>query len=318
MKKAIQFITVIAVLLPISGCAVLTNVYPSATVRVRIVDDERIPIQGVHCKLFSNSSDRAPPGLTDTNGIYSVVMHKIFADIGGVFQKQSYYNTKGDFWSQNWLPGQIEKAPPAGKVFTIVLKRIVDPVPMYHRLIETYIPKTNGVFGFDLAKGDWVFPDGKGTQADVFFDASLRFESRMDFDTQVSVVFTNELNGIQSFHAQTSYKSNSSMWSELPPPQIAPNDGYEPNISLWKISDGKPRAKTHEKEDRNYIFRTRVVTNEVGEITSANYGWTVGDFIVDPSSRKQLIYLKFRYYYNPDPHSKSLEPKEIADWQNRN
>ena len=312
-RKALACLTTaIMTLVSTSGCAAIANKssFGDATITVCIVDDKRQPIEGVHSKLFSLSSYDAPSGLTDTNGIYSVHLKEIYSQVSGSFNKQGYYKSIGPFW--HW--SQWGEVPPADTNLTIVLKRIIAPVPMSYREIRTYIPIHDEVVVFDLEKGDWVVPHGKGQIADFKMVSSLRFESRQDFEVKASVEFADALCSIQSFTAPNPNDINQ-MRSELMPPPIAPDTGYEHTLSLWGISTPTPKQyQSHRIGDRNYIFRTRVVTNEAGEIIKANYGWTVGEIIVDPSQNNK-IFLNFRYYYNPDPKSRSLEPKEIADRQ---
>ena len=298
----------LAALAPLSGCAVLTN-NPNATIHVRVVDDEGKPITGAHAHVYNIFDTGTKPGLTDTNGMHSIHLYNIF-EISGSFKKLGYYTSYGVFWEAS----EWSKVPPANTNFTVVLKRIIDPVPMTYKNIRTHIPRNDEPVGFDLAIGDWVVPSGKGTQADIYFTGTLRFESRQDFDVKVSVDFVDPFCGIQDFYNPKSMDKNK-IGSELIPPYTAPDFEYRKMLSLWSISSPKPkRLQQHLKADRNYIFRTRVITNEKDEIIKANYGWVVGDFIIDPSQNNK-IFLSFRYYYNPDPKSRSLEPKEIADRQ---
>jgi len=296
-----------------SGCAAATGFdhRGDATVTVRIVDADEQPIAGVHSKLFSFSSYSAPSGLTDTNGMYSVFLRKIDSQISGSFKKQGYYETGGSFWKWGEDVGLV---PPADTNFPVVLKRIIDPVPMVQKIIETYLPRNDEPIGFDLEVGDWVSPYGKGKTADIQMTGTSRFESRQDFDVKVSFEFIDELCGIQSFIAPDA-RDWSKLRSQLMPPHIAPDNGYEQTLLLWGMSTPKPKQyQSHKMGNRNYIFRTRVVTDDNGKIIKANYGWTMGEVEIDPEYGKQ-IWLRFYYYYNPDPKSRSLEPKEIADRQ---
>ncbi|MCL1909370.1 MAG: hypothetical protein FWG05_00370, partial [Kiritimatiellaeota bacterium] len=65
-------------------------------------------------------------------------------------------------------------------------------------------------------------------------------------------------------------------------------------------------------ETRRWIYRIRTEVDEDGKIISANYGWMTKDFqIGNPTGTLGVIVLN--YYHNPDPHSRSLEPKEITN-----
>ena len=299
--------TMLVILAPLSGCAVLTN-NPNATIRVRVVDEAGEPISGVSANVYNIYDMDTKPGLTDTNGMHSVHLYNIF-HINGSFQKQGYYTSYGVFWkAPEW-----GKVPPANTNFTIVMRRIIDPVPMTQRVIRTYLPRNDEPVGFDLEVGDWVRPYGTGKIIDIQMTGKMRYASQVDREVTITADFPEKLCGIQSFVALKS-SAHTPLRSELMPPYTAPDDGYEPMFSLWRIVDGAHNVKTHENKDQNYLFRARVVTNEKGEIIRANYGWTVGDIFTE-AVKDNRIWLRFTYYYNPDPKSRSLEPKEIADRQ---
>ena len=56
--------------------------------------------------------------------------------------------------------------------------------------------------------------------------------------------------------------------------------------------------------------------DEEARVVEAKHGWTYGEIAVDSEDGKR-IWMRIRYYWNPDPQSRSLEPKEIADRQGR-
>ena len=259
---------------------------------------------------LSGDDSNSKVGFTDANGMYSVHLKNIFAEIGGSFEKPNYYKTSGDFWYwKEW--GDV---PPANTNFIIVMRRIINPVPMTRKNITTHLPLNDEPVGFDLEVGDWVAPHGKGKTADFQMTGTLlRFETRNNSETRILMKFTDELCGIQSFIAPI-INGLGKLRSQLMPPHTALDDGYEQALPLWCIIGRTYRAQTNIVKDRNYLFRTRVVVNDDGEIIKANYGWTIGDIEIDPNDGKK-IWMRFSYYYNPDPLSKSLEPKEIADRQ---
>ena len=305
--KTIKFAFIaLATLTPLTGCA-----SPSATIKVCVVDDVDKPISGVASELINiYDYGETRTGLTDKNGFYSDYIKNIY-EVSGYFEKAGYYKSKGVIWE---APTKWGDVPVANTNFVIGMRHIINPVPMTYRHIRTYFPRNDESVGFDLAMGDWVAPDGKGQQADIYFNGSLRFESRRDFDLNVNLKFNDLFGGIQEFY-NLKTEDKKKLGSEFIAPYTAPEVNYEQMYSLWKTSGGNPaKIQQHNKAGRNYIFRTRVVVNEKDEIIMANYGWTVGEIVIDPSN-KDKIFLTFSYYYNPDPHSRSLEPKEIADRQ---
>jgi hypothetical protein len=57
------------------------------------------------------------------------------------------------------------------------------------------------------------------------------------------------------------------------------------------------------------------VTNEVGEIVSANVGWMERGGTNVSGEKDGSLGVGIEYYYNPDPHSRSLEPEALAKQQ---
>jgi hypothetical protein len=292
-----------------TGCAALTTGGLNGTsVSVHVVDDEGVPINGVYTKVFEFHEFDSPFGFTDGNGLYSRRIKNIYGAVGGVFEKEGYYKTIGSFWKwTGW--GDVM---PASTNFTIVMKRIEKPMPMTYRNISTYMPASQDKADFDLAVGDWVEPHGKGKSPDITFTGTFQFESRRNCSVKVSAEFNEPLSGLRPFSAPL--ENAEILRSTLVPPRIAPTNGYEKTLKMWYSYNPQEGEKRHDGyPNNNYIFRTRVVTNSVGEVVAANYGWTSGDIHISISGKSPWI--GFKYYYNPDPHSRSLEPKDLADQQ---
>jgi len=306
--KAIELaFATLAAFAPLSGCATLTNT-PNATVRVRVVDEEGKPISGVHANVYNIFDMDTRPGLTDTNGIHSVHLYNIF-EISGSFKKQGYYTSYGVFWEAS----EWSKVPSANTNFTVVLKRIIEPIQMRKREVRAIFPRLKEPVGFDLEIGDWVFPDGKGKIADIRLTGNGHYVSVNDYSFEVVVEFSGKFDGIQSFHVPKG-GAGALLKSELPPPPIAPESGYEKTFerSIRRLPSDKWFPASSD-ETRRWIYRIRTEVDEERKIISANYGWMTKDFSFgNPNGIGVIV---FNYYYNPDPKSRSLEPKEIADRQ---
>jgi len=304
------FVT-LAALAPLSGCATLTN-NPNATIRVRVVDDVGEPIGGVHANVYNIFDLDTTPGLTDTNGVHIIHLQKIL-HISGSFQKQGYYQSSGVFWkTPEW-----GKVPPANTNFIIVLKRMIEPVQMRQRGVTVYSPRLGETVGFDFEIGDLVFPDGKGKYADILLTTKRDYISDNDRTSYVTINFTGEHNGIQSFHYPSYDGAGYPLKSDLIPPPIAPESGYEKTLDRFSRRTPPNKITSSYVEDRKWIFRTRTVVDDDGKIIAANYGWTSTEIrvVAKPESNGEVLGITFSYYYNPDPKSRSLEPKEIADRQ---
>ena len=312
-KHNLRIILFVAILFnTLTGCAAM-NGLNDATVTVRVVDDFGEPVSNVHSRLLSLSNYDASRGLTDENGVFSVHLQDIFYEISGRFEKTGYYKSSGMFWHWNEWGG----VPPADTNFTVVLKRIIEPVPMIRKNVTAYPPHQGEPFGFDLEVGDWVFPDGKGTIADILIFAEGESSSMSVFSFSLSAEFLGEHNGFYPFHVPLENVPDPLLRSELPPPQIAPEIEYEKTIEHYARSSPTHKwGVSSRDETRRLIFRVRTVVDEEGKIISANYGWATQDLFFATIPGKKTGF-SFMYYYNPDPKSRSLEPKEIADRQNK-
>ena len=314
IKPKLTLIATIA-FLSTTGCVANPLDNRNATVTVRVVDDENNPVQNVLSSVYHQNTYKAISGMTDTNGMYSVFLNDIWAEIIGSFKKDGYYNSKGVIW--NWGMGKGALIPPADTNFTVVLKRIINPVPSGKKDVVARFPRLGAPIGYDLEIGDWVFPDGKGKNADMLLTAEGFYNDRRDYSFQMSIEFTGEFNGIQSFHYPQD-GVGALLRSELPPPAVAPELGYVKTVNGFAhcLPPARWGASPLDK-NRKWIFRIRTEVDDDGNVVSANYGWMFDDIIFGINSSLGIPCIMLKYYHNPNPHSHSLEPKEIADRQNR-
>jgi hypothetical protein len=276
-------------------------------VRFRVIDDKGDPVAGANVSV--TDVGKGYKGVTDTNGYFSCYMRQIYPPICVIANKNRYYQTQGEVWM-----GKFGVLP--ANTLTVTLKRIVNPVPMVKREVRKDFPRLDVAVGFDLEIGDWVEPDGKGKRADLWITGSSRFVSRWDHNISAHLVFSNKYDGVQEFMAVEPYRFDAPAASALPPPSLAPMEGYMNALNLWQGNDVNASKSIigHAKEHLNYIFRFRSEVDEDGHVVRAIYGWAFGNIIID-IGRDLPLYLKLTYYFNPDPTSRSLEPKEIADRQ---
>ncbi len=270
----------------------------------RVVDETGKPVKGAAILTLSNWRKAKQKGSTNLKGRF------FYKDIVGIslgcrVQKRGHYDSLGDVWTHVESPERLSSP------FVVTLKRIIDPVPMVHRSVTLTFPRLNEAIGYDLEVADWVEPDGKGKVSDITVTARKDFISWDNYDFRVMIEFPGELNGIQSFEIPA---GKFAMKSALIPPQVAPLTGYSRSFEAWI---GRPQGgqfTTSADEKQNHIFRVRAKCDEAGEIVSANVGWIEGPINTTPTE-KDLGKCYFKYYWNPDPTSRSLEPKETADRQ---
>lgn len=181
---------------------------------------------------------------------------------------------------------------------TINLLKKLNPVPMYVRSAQwNKIPILKQFVGFDLMKGDWVSPYGAGLVSDFIISSDREVRGESDYDASFILTFSNPQDGIQAYDVP-----RGSATSSLRLPRKAPESGYLTKIerSTSRRPDSSKNKIYSWREDANYIFRVRSVTNEKGEIVSAFYGKIHGDIEYSPSTSQDKPAIRFFYYLNPD------------------
>jgi hypothetical protein len=252
-------------------------------VTVKVVDEEGRPVAGASVGIgFSDPTVRnqetAVRGVTDALGAFSASAR---ADGGGGFgvDKKDYYRSTGDFGFSDIKSGRWQ---PWNPTLQVIMKKIINPVPMYAKQVNLGIPVFDNPVGFDLLEGDWAVPNGKGKVSDFVFHAKLQKRSDLDFDYTLTLTFPNPADGLQPFEVPDGNGS------ELKSPHQAPEQGYLPQwVQLRSKKLGTPGKNTRDMK-RNYFFRVRSSVDKAGNVTRALYGKIYGDFMY------------FTYYVNPD------------------
>jgi hypothetical protein len=291
LRKFFGWLTAAAVIVIVTAPAVTAA--PEWKATLRVLDEDGNPMQGVDAGIgwldFSldpwHAKDRSSRSQTDRNGCISASGHS-GPNIGCGARKEGYYRSHIEYWFKQeeqgrWLPWN--------PTIDLVLKQIVNPVPMYARELHIEIPAMDKPIGFDLIQGDWVQPFGKGQNSDFVFKLTRRFENRRDFDATLELSFSNAGDGIQSVYAP-----QTTMPNELRLPRRAPTAGYE---DRWVRQDGYP-GRVHVREDQNYFFRVRS-RKQGDEVVGGWYGKIHNEIRFDAVNFKTTI-LMFTYYLNPD------------------
>jgi hypothetical protein len=236
----------------------------------------------------------------------------------GVYaKKDGYYGSSGYGIHFTNTTGIVRKKwQPWNPTVEVILKRIVDPIPLYARHIRLgKVPKEGELIGFDLVEGDWVTPHGKGKQSDLLFELDRKPEQIVErigvhrhydvtlYDITFSITGANKGDGFIPLPIPVREGG-----SGLRMPRNAPLAGYEPRVSVrdYRDSIDKPSQNTVD-ENMNYFFRVRTILDKDGNIESALYGKIHGDFQLDHHGN-----IGFTYYLNPTPNDRNVEfdPKQ--------
>jgi hypothetical protein len=257
-------------------------------VTLKVVDDDGQPVTSAKAGVgyYTNRVSTSINGLTDTNGIFTASHSSYGGELGFAAEKAGYYTTRipyllgFDYNATKWNPVQ-----------TLMLKKIVKPIPMYAKRIDAQPPADGKPIGYDLMVGDWVAPYGKGINPDILFTREYNRKSLQDYDYKLTVSFPKAGDGIQEFLVP--YKNMEG--SALRSPHEAPTNGYQPQIVRLNISHPGQKLIFDYDENRAYFIHVRTVLDENGNVKSALYGKIYGDF------------MQFSYYLNPTPNSRNVE-----------
>jgi hypothetical protein len=305
-KLYCQFFIILALACGCAGASIKPRPAWSATVTV--VDETSQPVADADVEI--SYYVEPPPGQTVAGGSThgstdkSGTFHASQPDTGSAtlgfrITKPGYYPSS--IGHELYEPGQLdEKRVNASRnpTFTVVLKSMGQPIPMYARYVEGGPPVFNKPAGYDLSAGDWVAPNGRGQTADIIFTGEIDKRAKNDLDYKLVVSFPNAGDGIQEFSAPSARFPGQT--SALISPHEAPVSGYQPEwVQTESRKPGKP-VETSRDGNRNYFLRVRTVLDEKGNVKSALYGKIYGDF------------MQFRYYLNPTPNSRNIEfdPKQ--------
>jgi hypothetical protein len=281
----------------IIGNLLAMDMFAEAKVTIKVLDEAGNSVENASVGIgFLGSKGENSNGKSDKDGFFTAQSPAQDGEFAFSVKKDGYYNTNGREMIKN-SNGNLEqnggKWQPWNPTYEVVLKKIINPVPMYAKRCNLGLPEFNKKIGFDLEKGEWVAPYGKGIIPDLVFLGELNRIDSKNFDYKLTVSFSNPGDGIYPFEAQ--YKYGSTLKSS----QQAPLAEYKPE---WvQTRSRKPgKYETGNSDDkRNYYFRVRSKTDENGNIVQATYGKIYGDF------------LDFTYYFNPDgTRNLEFDPKQ--------
>jgi hypothetical protein len=264
---------------------------------VTVVDESGRPMPDVRVGVgggleLERFADHKAEGVTDRQGGVALSVRTV-GRVSILARADGFYTT--------WLLDQPIKDLGDRPHFTVRLERKINPIPLYVRAGQIItLPVLNEAVGFDMEKGDWVAPLGKGVHADMLFKGRRSYVDRSNFEAEVDVMFARPGDGIQEVPVLRG--------SDLKVAHQAPEAGYKPVLKKWS------RMKLEKGGDSNvvvengpcFVFRTRTVTGEDGRIIRANYGKIHGDIQLFVRTTDSLK-VQFTYYFNPNANDRNLE-----------
>ena len=225
---------------------------------------------------------------------------------GGDFQ----YNRKSLFGV--WQPDNL--------VVTIKLQRVEKPIPLFVKQIfsrasasvsSNYFDIGKGKMQFDMIKGSFLPPIGRGEYADIVFTRLERedlgigttFKGSITapaYRDSMSIRFTGEDNGL------VEVPSEKTAGIKI---RTAPENGYTPDYLVAKGRDKNVKYFSSSNPDRNFAFRIRTKKDKNGKIVSAYYGKIYGDIEIKKPYTVEVSVAapSFMYYLNPKSLDRNLE-----------
>ena len=158
-------------------------------------------------------------------------------------------------------------------------------------------PTTNGRFGFDMVKCDWVAPHGKGSEADFYLVRNVKTVPEsgkfvigsIEFDKGCGY-YVSKQTGNPNF-ASTYVADDSNV--------------FKTNIVLYGVRYGgrQPLTIPHPVigDDEFLVMRTRAKFDKDGQLISANYSKILAPFFLYPNVHAAEMVL------NPTPLDRNLE-----------
>ena len=227
----------------------------------------------------------------------------------------------GDSWGTDFKKKNIFGVwQPDNLVVTLRLQRVENPIPLFVKQLfsrasasvsSNYFDIGKGKMQFDMVKGSFLPPIGKGEHADICFTRLKREDLGIGttfrgsitapaYKDSMSIRFTGEDNGL----VEVSSKKTAGIKI-----RTAPEDGYTPDYLVTKGRDKNVKYFSSSNPDRNFAFRIRTKKDKNGKIVSAYYGKIYGDIEIKKPYTVEVSVAapSFMYYLNPKSLDRNLE-----------
>ena len=275
-----------------------------ADVRIKVVDDTGVAVPDATMSVtFYTAPEKVDVkrGKTDAEGFFSA-KGRCVGEAYAWIRKEGYYDTKispkfqalSDKEAERqrkWSDGTVET------VETLKRKRQPTSLKLNHRQYWAF-PTTNEVFFLDLESCQWCPPYGKGRHKDI----SLFYEAIEHPEEGWAVSYWNKLTLTMPNVVDGLYRVKTDSFSKFVYAYEAnANADYSKSLVLEIERKNDRMVKIDiPKDDEYFIFRTRTATNELGQVTHANYG-RIGEKL------NLAIGLSIKTWFNPKDNDTNLE-----------
>lgn len=272
----------------------------------RVVDENGLPVPNAKFMVgmwLWTVKENGADGMTDRDGMFTV-RGKATDEVVYSIDKEGYYRTSGKYFLSQEPDAAVKGGQwmPYGKERVVVLKRIVNPIPMYAKPKWKffYFPEINIEYGFDAFEMDWVEPFGKGKHVDIVFEYKGDGLSGMNYrDGHIALKWLDRNCGfyeedIADSELKSSYTANT-------------NNSYKSAISFVNQRDSTGRFV--ETANKYMVFRIRTRFSPDGRMIGAHYGkiyLPINFGYVEPSKEKKACF-GINIYTNPTENDTNLE-----------
>jgi hypothetical protein len=250
---------------------------------------------------------------------------KTWGEVVYIVEKDGYYKTHATYWFSLGKGDDVKhgKWIPWNRTIRVKLKEIRKPIPMYVKNIEILLPKTNETFGVDFWVGDLVAPHGKGKMVDFLFTYTILMPSTDSQECVELMTFEGADRNDGVILLKSDSQNRHPPLSRFPSVYEAPREGYEQRFEMFtRWAQEKIVESKRITDDEYLVFRSRTLTDNNEQITSAHYGKMY--YVSFGRTRKALDggVVKMQYYFNPTPNDQNIEFDTSNnlfgnDWRNR-
>lgn len=275
-----------------------------ADVRIKVLDDmgEAVPDATISVTFYTAPEKvDVKRGKTDAQGRFSA-RGMCIGEVHAWIRKDGYYDTKIDpafrllpdkdaERLRKWSEGTVES--------TATLKKKHNPVGLNFGYRQYWsFPVTNEVFFLDLESCQWCPPYGNGNHRDL----SLVYEAAEHPEEGWAVSYWNKLTLAMPNIVDGFYRRKTDSFSKFAYDYEASTNVVYSKSLVLEIERKNDRMVKIDipKDDEYFIFRIRTETNELGQVTHANYG-RIGEKL------NLAIGLSIKTWFNPKDNDTNLE-----------
>lgn len=251
-------------------------------------------------------------GRTDGDGRCTLSAFANDSRVAVGVKAEGYGERREGFSWTNWSWGIPFRLQPWNPEVSVEMHRIGRPTAMIrHKIDRLEIPARGKSFGFDLAAGDWVVPNGTGTTADLSIHWDFAKRDRHGEVRRVVAEFSNPSDGMVPAPIPLARRLEARTRVFQRFLRTAPERGYAGSLVRDWTSGGEFACPVYSPdEDGNWYLRTRR-----GMGGGFHYGKIYGDIHVFPSGDDGCAIGGFTEYLNPVPDDRNVEFG--ADWNGK-